>query len=97
MQKLNKLGFIQKDSPYYGWLTSIFSAVLKVAVQHNINLIFYGENGEIEYGGSMENKNNPIFDAKYNFLLKNLKKPLGKGETTNKIVGIIKKQILLIY
>ena len=23
---------------------------------HNINLIFYGEDGEIEYGGSTENK-----------------------------------------
>ena len=65
MQKLNKLGFIKKGSPYYGWLTSVFSSVLKIAVQHNINLIFYGEDGEIEYGGSTENKNKPIFDAKY--------------------------------
>ncbi|MDA9597484.1 N-acetyl sugar amidotransferase [Candidatus Pelagibacter sp.] len=65
MQRLNKLGLIKKGSPYYGWLTSIFSTVLKVAVQHNINLIFYGEDGEIEYGGSTENKNKAIFDAKY--------------------------------
>jgi len=65
MQKLNKVGFIKKGSPYYGWLTSIFSTVLKVAIQHNINLIFYGEDGEIEYGGSMENKNKAIFDIRY--------------------------------
>ena len=65
MQSLNKIGFIKKGSPYYGWLTSIFSTVLKVANQHNINLIFYGEDGEVEYGGSTENKNKAIFDVKY--------------------------------
>ena len=65
MQSLNKLGFIKKGFPYYGWLTSIFSTVLKVAVQHNINLIFYGEDGEVEYGGSTESKNKALFDVKY--------------------------------
>ena len=34
-------------------------------MQHNINLIFYGENGEIEYGGSDQNKNKAIFDTQY--------------------------------
>ena len=65
MQSLNKIGFIKLGSPYYGWLTSIFSTVLNVAIQHNINLIFYGEDGEVEYGGSTENKNKAIFDVKY--------------------------------
>tara|TARA_Y100001935_G_C17267666_1_gene490071 strand:+ start:169 stop:1290 length:1122 start_codon:yes stop_codon:yes gene_type:complete len=65
MRKLNKLGFIEKGSPYYGWLTSIFLTVIKVALIFNVNLIFWGEDGEIEYGGSTENKNKPIFDIKY--------------------------------
>ena len=65
MQTLNKLGFIKKGSPYYGWLTSVYSAVIKVAIQNNINLIFYGENGEIEYGGSAQNKYKSIFDINY--------------------------------
>jgi len=65
MQSLNKIGFIKLGSPYYGWLTSVFSTVLNVAIQHNINLIFYGEDGEVEYGGSTENKNKAIFDVKY--------------------------------
>ena len=65
MQSLNKIGFIKLGSPYYGWLTSIFSTVLNVAIQHNINLIFYGEDGEVEYGGSTKNKNKAIFDVKY--------------------------------
>ena len=65
MQTLNKLGFIKKGSPYYGWLTSIYSTVIRVALQNDINLIVYGENGEIEYGGSTKNKNKPIFDSNY--------------------------------
>jgi N-acetyl sugar amidotransferase len=70
MRKLNKLGFIEKGSPYYGWLISVFSTVIRVAHQHNINLIFYGENGEVEYGGSSENKNTPLFDT--NYMINNL-------------------------
>ena len=40
---------------------------------------------------AITNSINNFYDGKYNSLLKNLKKPFGKGETTNKIVGIIKK------
>ena len=65
MRKLNKLGFIKKGSPYYGWLISIFSVPIRIALQNKINLIFYSENGEIEYGGSTQRKNKPIFDVKY--------------------------------
>ena len=38
MKKINKLGLIKKGSPYYGWLISIFSVVLKVAMQEKIDL-----------------------------------------------------------
>ena len=65
MAILNKIGFIKKGSPYYGWLTSIFSVVIKVALQNKINLVVYAEDGEIEYGGSTKNKNKAIFDLKY--------------------------------
>ncbi|MDA7449936.1 UDP-N-acetylglucosamine 2-epimerase [Candidatus Pelagibacter ubique] len=40
---------------------------------------------------AITNSINNFYGGKYNSLLKNLKKPFGKGETTNKIVGIIKK------
>ena len=69
LKKLNKLGFIKKGSPYYGWLVSIFSTVIRTAVANKIDLIFYGEDGEVEYGGSTQNKNNPFFDL--NFIIKN--------------------------
>ncbi len=65
MRKLNTLGFINKGSPYYGWLISVFTSVIKLAIQNNIELIFYGEDGEVEYGGSTKNKDKPFFDISY--------------------------------
>ena len=65
MQKINKLGFIEKGSPYYGWIVTVFTSIIRTALAHKIDLVFYGEDGEIEYGGSTQNKNNPIFDFKY--------------------------------
>ena len=65
MQQLNKLGFIEKGFPYYGWLIAIQSAVTRTALNFNIPLIFYGEDGEVEYGGSTETKNNSLMSIEY--------------------------------
>ena len=54
MQALNRAGFIEKGFPYYGWLIAIQAAVVSLAVNLNIPLLFYGEDGEVEYGGSTE-------------------------------------------
>jgi hypothetical protein len=62
---LNKTGFIEMGFPYYGWLTAITVAPIKIASVHNIGLIFYGEDGEVEYGGSTETSNNPIYSTEY--------------------------------
>ena len=40
MKQLNKLGFIEKGFPYYGWLTAILTAVIRTAYNFNIPLIF---------------------------------------------------------
>lgn len=65
MRVLNKTGFIEMGFPYYGWLTSIVTSPIKIAIAHDINLIFYGEDGEVEYGGSTETASNPIYDVDY--------------------------------
>jgi len=65
MRKLNKLGFIEKGFPYYGWLITIKTVPLIVANKFNIPLIFWGEEGEVEYGGSTELKNKGIFDIEF--------------------------------
>lgn len=65
MRTLNRTGFIEMGFPYYGWLIAIQAAVVRMANDFNIGLIFYGEDGEVEYGGSTETEKNPIYDVDY--------------------------------
>lgn len=65
MRLLNKTGFIEMGFPYYGWLIAIHTAVIRAAASFGIDLIFYGEDGEVEYGGSTETSKNPIYDVHY--------------------------------
>ena len=65
MRKLNRLGFIDMGFPYYGWLIAIQAGVVRVACNLGINLIFYGEDGEVEYGGSTETSDHPVYDIEY--------------------------------
>ena len=72
MREFNRVSFINMGSPYLGWWTACQTAVTKIAIQLGINLIFYGEDGEIEYGGSKETLKSPIKDFEYQreFILK---------------------------
>jgi N-acetyl sugar amidotransferase len=65
LDRLNKYGFIEKGFPYYGWLIAIMTAVIKTAANFKIPLLFYGEDGEIEYGGSTESKYKALYDINY--------------------------------
>ena len=65
MRVLNKTGFIEMGFPYYGWLIAILTGVIRAATAFGIELIFYGEDGEVEYGGSTETSKNPIYDVHY--------------------------------
>jgi len=65
MRILNRQGFIDKGFPYFGWLVAIQAAVVRLAVNLNIPLLFYGEDGEVEYGGSVESKNRAMYDIEY--------------------------------
>ena len=65
MRSLNKTGFIEMGFPYYGWLIAIHTAVIRTSTAFGIDLIFYGEDGEVEYGGSDETSKNPIYNVHY--------------------------------
>ena len=65
LRKINTRGFVDQGRPLYGWTTAIFSAVMRIAKAFDISLIMYGENGEIEYGGSNESKYRPTFTADF--------------------------------
>jgi N-acetyl sugar amidotransferase len=65
MRVLNRVGLLEMGFPYYGWLIAIQAGVVRMAAQLGINLIFYGEDGEVEYGGTTETDKNPIYDVHY--------------------------------
>ena len=60
-RELNKRGFVEQGRPLNGWTTAIFSAVMRIAKAFNITLVMYGEDGEIEYGGSNKSKYSGTF------------------------------------
>lgn len=65
MRVLNKIGFLEMGFPYYGWLISIHTAIIRVAIGFGVGLIFYGEDGEVEYGGTSQTEKSPIYDVNY--------------------------------
>ena len=65
MRMINLIGFREMGFPYYGWLIAIQAGVVRMASQLNIKLIFYGEDGEVEYGGSNQTRSSPIYDVNY--------------------------------
>jgi N-acetyl sugar amidotransferase len=65
MRVLNRVGLLEMGFPYYGWLISIQAGVVRMANKLGLGLIFYGEDGEVEYGGTTETDRNPIYDVRY--------------------------------
>ena len=65
MAVLDKIGFINYGQGYFGWMTAVHTAPVIIASLLNINLIMYGEDGEVEYGGTTQYKYNPIYNIKH--------------------------------
>ena len=43
---------INEGNCFLAWIEAIYEEVPKVAHEKGIPIVFYGENGELEYGGS---------------------------------------------
>lgn len=56
---MTKLAFLHLGDPFQPFIYGQTNFPLKVAVQNNVSLIMYGENGEVEYGGNMKNAFKP--------------------------------------
>lgn len=59
---MTKLAFEHIGDPFQPFIYGQTNFPLKMAVQHGISLIMYGENGEVEYGGDMKNAYRPTRD-----------------------------------
>ena len=54
-RKLTKLSFEIVGDPFLPFIYGTINYPLQVALQYNVSLVMYGENGEVEYGGDMKN------------------------------------------
>lgn len=58
-RQLVRLAFIHLGDPFQFFIYGQTNYPLRMAVQHEVPLIMYGENGEVEYGGDMKNAYRP--------------------------------------
>lgn len=61
VQRLDKIGLVEYGQPYFGWMSAMVVAPIKVALKFGIQLIMYAEEGEVEYGGSEELKYSAVY------------------------------------
>jgi len=65
MRTLDTIAFKEFGQGYYGWMTAINSAVIRMANNFGISLLFYSEDGEIEYGGGTEYQYEGVYGIDY--------------------------------
>ncbi len=61
-RKMSNLSFLHMGDNFQPFIYGQTNFPLKMAIQHNVSLIMYGENGEVEYGGDMKNAYKPTRD-----------------------------------
>ena len=61
-RKLTKLSFEIMGDPFQPFIYGQSNFPMQLAVNYNIPIIMYGENGEVEYGGDMKNAFSPTRD-----------------------------------
>ena len=64
-KKLAIKGFKEQGRPKLPFVTGISTAVIKLAMKFDIPFVMYGEEGEVEYGGTMEYANRAEMDREY--------------------------------
>lgn len=57
--------FIEFGDPFLPFIYGQMAGPFRIAVQFKIPLIFYGEDGEVEYGGTTESTNNVEFGSNF--------------------------------
>jgi N-acetyl sugar amidotransferase len=58
--KMARISFLKMGDNFQPFAYGQTNFPLKMAVQHDIKLVMYGENGEVEYGGNMKYAESPV-------------------------------------
>ena len=69
-RKLSRITFTEFGDNFLPFAYGQLHVPLQIATKYNIPLVMYGENGELEYGGSLKNYNKPTLDpAGHDYIL----------------------------
>tara|TARA_B110000438_G_scaffold303540_1_gene365502 strand:- start:6291 stop:7481 length:1191 start_codon:yes stop_codon:yes gene_type:complete len=61
-RKLSRLALTELGDNFLPFSYGQMHVPIRIAVNYKIPFVMYGENGELEYGGSMKNLTNPLID-----------------------------------
>ena len=59
LKKITSLSFQYLGEPFQPFIYGQYNFPPKIAIENNISIMMYGENGEVEYGGDMTYANKP--------------------------------------
>jgi N-acetyl sugar amidotransferase len=60
--EIAKKSFIELGQPMFAWIMSVQTAIFRCAVLFDIPFVMFGEEGEVEYGGSSKLKSKATYD-----------------------------------
>lgn len=64
-KEINKYGFVEQGRPLLSWTSCLNSVMFRMALDFNVPLIMFGEEGETEYGGSTKLRYTPYYDIDF--------------------------------
>jgi N-acetyl sugar amidotransferase len=79
-KKLTRIAFEEHGDNFLPFVYGTINFPLQIAAKYKIPLMFYGEDGDVEYGGSFERWNKPEFTAEYMIERKMAGKPIDYWE-----------------
>ena len=53
-KRLTKASFLEMGDPFQPFIFGQYSTPFRIALHHNVKMVVYGEDGEVEYGGEMK-------------------------------------------
>ena len=96
-KKLSKISFLKLGENFLPFSYGQIHLPLHIAIKFNIPFVMYGENGELEYGGSMKNLENPIVDFESDDYVIEQFSPSNKPTRPEKFLNTISINDLKLY
>lgn len=61
-RKISRRSLVEYGQPLMSWIINVQVAIFKTAINFKVPFVMFGEDGEVEYGGSRKLKNSAVYD-----------------------------------